>query len=207
MAAAVRQKNTGKSYVSSVCTSAGLSPGKHAEDHAHTQSVAAKRQLDFKSTKTSKRRRNELNSRRSSKQGVAELREGTTYSTGKDISGFVTLVDILQYFSMHIESIVQFGYCLTIFYPEHKIFDNGKGLVMNPFLLHSTGTGCTLSDLNSEASVEIPPPWIEPAASSALSSSVSVAFDLETTGLGPLSSMTPISAAACGTDKAFQGVF
>ena len=75
---------------------------------------------------------------------------------------------------------------------------------MNPFLLHSTGTGCTLSDLNSEADVEIPPPWTEPAASSALSSSVSVAFDLETTGLGPLSSMTQISAAACGTDKAFS---
>ena len=82
VAAAVLQKNTGKSYVSSVCTSASLSPGKHAEDHAHTQSVAAERQLDFKSTKTSKRRRNELKSLRSSKQGVAELREGTTYSTG-----------------------------------------------------------------------------------------------------------------------------
>ena len=82
VAAAVLQKNTGKPYVSSVCTSAGLSPGKHAEDHAHTQSVAAKRQLDFKSTKTSKRRRNELKSLRSSKQGVAELRKGTTSSTG-----------------------------------------------------------------------------------------------------------------------------
>ena len=60
VAAAVLQKNTGKSYVSSICTSAGLSPGKHAKEHAHTQSVAAKRQLNFKSTKTSKRRRNEL---------------------------------------------------------------------------------------------------------------------------------------------------
>ena len=159
---------------------------------------------DFRSAKTSKQRRNELKSLRSSRQGVAELWEGTTYSTGKDISGIVTLVDILQYFSIHVESIVQFGWRLKLFYPGDKILDNGNGLVVNYFLLHSTGRGCTLSDLITEADVEILPPWIEPAASSALSSSVSVAFNLETTGLGPLSSMTQISTAVCGTDRAFR---
>ena len=46
--------------------------------------------------------------------------------------------------------------------------------------VHSTG--CTLSDLNNKADLEIPPSWIELSGSSALSDSLFVEFDLETTG-------------------------
>ena len=82
IAAAVCQKNIGRSYVSQVMHSADLSPGKHTAQFAERQSAAARRQLDFKSSPANKLRRNELKASRSSQQGVAELREGRTYETG-----------------------------------------------------------------------------------------------------------------------------
>lgn len=60
VAAAVLQKSTGRDYVSTVCQSVDLSPGRHSQKYPEQQTTAVERQLNFKSAREGKKRRNEL---------------------------------------------------------------------------------------------------------------------------------------------------
>ena len=85
--AAVAQKNIGYTYVSEVCTRAGLSPSKNSKIHG--EKMDAKRQRDSlrKSSKVVKRRRLELKDLRSQKLASQEVREGTAYASECSLSG------------------------------------------------------------------------------------------------------------------------
>ncbi|XP_065198098.1 uncharacterized protein LOC135829628 [Sycon ciliatum] len=79
--AAVAQQTIGYTYVSKVCTEAGLSPSRHAEMLGRKMDGKRKRESLRKSSKPVKRRRLELSQLRSSKQSAVEVREGPQYGS------------------------------------------------------------------------------------------------------------------------------
>ena len=79
---AVAQKNIGNGYVNTVNESLGMSPGRVYHEHAKRKDTQRKRQQEYESLITVKRRKIGLKLNQKTTNHVREVREGTTYQSG-----------------------------------------------------------------------------------------------------------------------------